>query len=79
MSRCIIGTDGRPEYWVLNDGSFVYEGINYEHDPYTDRYYRLDESVSLRPEMDGALVKHRISRKTYKDLLEKTIKRLERR
>ena len=71
MSKFIKDSNGKIEYGILNDKEFVYEGVNYEFDPYTGRYYRLEESCSLRPEMDGALVKHRIGQKVFSELLKK--------
>lgn len=53
----------------INDNDFIWNHTNYEHDKTTDRYYRLEPSCSLRAEMDGALVKHRISKVTYTDIL----------
>jgi hypothetical protein len=50
---------------IFNDDMFELDGINYERDTYSGRYYRLDESVSLRREMDGALVRRRISKQVY--------------
>lgn len=49
MSKFIKDSNGKIEYGILNDKEFVYEGVNYEFDPYTRRYYRLEESCSLRP------------------------------
>jgi hypothetical protein len=50
--------------------SFVYQGSIYELDPDTGRFYRFDESRSLRPEMDGAQVKRRISREAFRTAFE---------
>ena len=75
MSKFIKDSNGKIEYGILNDKEFVYEGVNYEFDPYTGRYYRLEESCSLRPEMDGALVKHRIGQKVFSELLKVSARR----
>lgn len=56
---------------IIDDNTFQCEGINYERDEFNDRCYRLEESISLRPEMDGALVKHRISKAEYEEMLAK--------
>ena len=77
MSKFIKDSNGKIEYGILNDKEFVYEGINYEFVPYTGRYYRLEESCSFRPEMDGALVKHRIGQKVFSELLKKTREAIE--
>ena len=77
MSKFIKDSNGKIEYGIFNDKEFVYEGVNYEFDPYTRRYYRLEESCSLRPEMDGALVKHRTGQKVFSELLKKTREAIE--
>lgn len=53
MGKCITDAFGKVKHWVLSDNDFVYEYSNYERDAYTGRYYRLTESTSLKPEMDG--------------------------
>ncbi len=45
--------------------SFTYSYSHYEYDEESGRYYQLVESCSLRPEMDGALVRRRISKEVY--------------
>jgi hypothetical protein len=55
---------------IINEDMFVLDGINYERDDWSGRYYRLEESISLRREMDGALVRRRISKKVYLKNLE---------
>lgn len=65
MGKCITDAFGKVKHWVLNDDSFVYKYSGYERDYYTGRYYRLVESTNLRPEMDGALVRKRISKAVY--------------
>lgn len=74
MGKCITDAFGKVRHWVLSDDDFVYEYSNYERDDYTGRYYRLTESVSLKPEMDGALVKRRISKSVYEACLEEAKK-----
>jgi hypothetical protein len=53
------------DYFVLNKNNFVCLGINYERDEYSGRCYRMEPSISLRREMDGALVRRRISKTVY--------------
>lgn len=74
MGKCITDAFGKVKHWVLSDDDFVYEYSNYERDAYTGRYYRLTESVSLKSEMDGALVKRRISKSVYEACLEEAKK-----
>lgn len=57
--------------WYRNDSSFTYEFMEYEYDEFTNRYYELVPSCNLSdPDMDGALVRKRISKKTYFDLMD---------
>lgn len=44
---------------------FKCNGYEYEQDEDNGRYYKLEPSVSLKPEMDGALVRKRISKKEF--------------
>lgn len=74
MGKCITDAFGKVKYWVLSDDSFVYKYNDYERDSYTGRYYRLVESTNLRPEMDGALVKRRISKVVYEAYLKEAKK-----
>lgn len=74
MGKCITDAFGKVKHWVLSDNDFVYEYSNYERDAYTGRYYRLIESTSLKSEMDGALVKRRISKSVYESCLEEAKK-----
>jgi hypothetical protein len=74
MGKCITDAFGKVKHWVLSDNDFVYEYSNYERDAYTGRYYRLTESTSLKPEMDGALVKRRISKSVYESCLKEAKK-----
>jgi hypothetical protein len=53
----------RADNQIFSRDRFLSNGVNYEKDVWgLDRYYRLEESRSLRREMDGALVRRRISR-----------------
>lgn len=74
MGKCITDAFGKVKHWVLSDNDFVYEYSNYERDACTGRYYRLTESTSLKPEMDGALAKRRISKSVYESCLEEAKK-----
>jgi hypothetical protein len=47
----------------LSDDDFMIDGSCYVQE--NGRYYRQEPSVSLRPEMDGALVRRRISKSQY--------------
>lgn len=53
---------------MRNEFDFTYNCTDYEKDLDSGRYYRLDASISLRPEMDGALVRRRISGAVYWEL-----------
>lgn len=70
-SKMIINRICIPQHTYINDNDFMWNYTNYEHDKETNRYYRLEASCSLRPSMDGALVKHRISKAEYMDALKK--------
>lgn len=74
MGKCITDAFGKVKHWVLSDNDFVYEYSNYEKDAYTGRCYRLTESTSLKPEMDGALVRRRISKAVYEACLKEAKK-----
>ncbi len=71
MKKCITDFRGYVKHWIINENSFVYNYINYEKDEYNGRYYMLVESCNLRHEMDGALVRKRISKKVYEEALKK--------
>lgn len=71
MSKCIKDFRGYVEHWIIDENSFVYNFSNYEKDKYNGRYYILVESCNLRPEMDGALVRKKISKKAYEEALKK--------
>lgn len=55
----------------INENNFCYNGIDYERDTENGRCYILEASISLKKEMDGALVRRRISRTLYEDALKK--------
>lgn len=74
MSKCIKDFRGYVKHWIIDKNSFVYDFINYEKDEYNGRCYILTESCNLRPEMDGALVRKRISNKAYEETLKKATK-----
>lgn len=48
--------------------SFTYNDTDYEYDEYTNRYYYLRDSSSLRPEMDVAMVRRRIGKSAYMEV-----------
>ncbi len=48
--------------------SFTYNHTDYEYDEETNRYYYFTESISLRPEMNGALVRRRIGKSAYMEV-----------
>lgn len=56
--------------------SFTYQGIDYEYDEDTNRYYYLSESDNLRPEMDGAMVRRRIGKARYMEIYEQLLEYL---
>jgi hypothetical protein len=58
------------ENHYFNDDDFKFDDSYYERDPCNGRCYRLEASVSLRPEMDGALVRRRIPEKSFLKNLE---------
>ncbi|MDO4157390.1 MAG: hypothetical protein Q4D37_11560 [Oscillospiraceae bacterium] len=45
--------------------TFKLKQQDFEYDEDTNRYYELVDSSSLRPDMDSALVRKRISKKFY--------------
>jgi hypothetical protein len=55
---------------LFSDDDFQYNGTCYVRDKYSNRCYLLDASISLRVEMDGALVRRRISEKSFLENLE---------
>ena len=63
----------------FSNDDFMFDGSYYIHDDYSDYYYRLEPSVSLRPEMDGALVRRRVSKSKYRLMLARLRKALEER
>lgn len=69
MSKCIKDFRGYVKHWIIDKNSFVYNFVNYEKDEYNGRCYILVESCNLKPEMDGALVQKRISKKVYEEAL----------
>lgn len=56
--------------------SFTYQGVDYEYDEDTNRYYYLTESNNLRPEMDGAMVRSRIGKARYMEIYEQLLEYL---
>lgn len=71
MSKCIKDFRGYVKHWIIDKNSFVYDFVNYEKDEYNGRCYILVESCNLRPEMDGALIRKRISNKVYEEAFKK--------
>lgn len=71
MSKIIKDFRGYVKHWIIDKNSFVYNFINYEKDEYNGRCYMLVESSNLKPEMDGALVRKRISKNAYEEALKK--------
>ena len=71
MSKIIKDFRGYVKHWIIDENSFVYNFINYEKDEYNGRCYILAESSNLKPEMDGALVRKRISKNAYEEALKK--------
>lgn len=70
--KIINDSRGYTKHWYRNENDFTYDGCNYERDEINGRCYRLDPSENMSdPRMDGALVKRRISRAVYEELLEK--------
>lgn len=62
---------GYTEHWYRNDNDFTYNFTEYERDENNGRCYRLVLSENLHdPNMDGALVRRRISKAEYESLLE---------
>lgn len=66
----------RKDYFI-DENCFSYNGIDYERRD--GRCYFLEESASLRKEMDGALVCRRISKAVYESMLKKAKEEVERR
>lgn len=62
----------RKDNFYINDTSFQLDGVYYESEG--DRYYMLVDSVSLRADCDGKLVKKRIKKSDYLEALN-TLKR----
>jgi hypothetical protein len=56
------------ENWY-GGSEFQFLGSYYERDSYSGRCYRMEASVSLRREMDGWLVRRRISRGLYQAMI----------
>ena len=69
MSKCIKDFRGYVKHWIIDKNSFVYNFVNYEKDEYNGRCYILVGDCNLKPEMDGALVRKRISKKVYEEAL----------
>ena len=63
---------------LWNEHEFMCDRVDYEEDIENGRCYRLVPSTNLRPEMDGALVKQRISRKEFEIYRAKCIEAIER-
>lgn len=61
----------------MSDDCFRSDLYEYERDTYNGRCYRLEESYSIRPEMDGALVRRRIGRKEYEAALNHCLAEIE--
>lgn len=63
--KMYFDTDG--SFYVLDWGlrEFELKHRNFEYDEDTNRYYELVPSSNLRPEMDGALIRKRISKNFY--------------
>jgi hypothetical protein len=53
------------DYFIANEDSFRLNGIPYERDKYSRRCYRMEPSITLKKDMDGALVRRRISNALY--------------
>ena len=62
----------RKDNLYINDTNFQLDGIYYESE--CGRYYMLVDSVSLRSDCDGKLVKKRIKKADYLEALN-TLKR----
>ena len=63
---------------LWNEHEFMCDRIDYEEDTENGRCYRLVPSTNLRPEMDGALVKQRISKKEFEMYKANCIEAIER-
>lgn len=57
----------RKDNLYINDKNFQVDGIYYESEG--DRYYMLVDSISLRADCNGKLVKKRIKRFDYLEAL----------
>lgn len=64
--RIYYDNDGS-NFYILDWGlsKFKLKHREFEYDEDTNRYYELVASISLRPEMDGALIRKRISKSFY--------------
>lgn len=51
----------------INDTNFQLDGVYYESED--NRYYMLVDSISMRSDCDGKLVKKRIKKADYKEAL----------
>lgn len=71
MSKLIKDFRGYVKHWIIDENSFVYNFVNYEKDECNGRCYILTESCNLRPEMNGALVRKRVSKKEYEEAFKK--------
>lgn len=69
MSEIKTDYRGYIEHWFRSENDFTYNFYGYERDVENGRCYILVESCNLRPEMDGALVKKRISKSEYEKAL----------
>lgn len=70
MENAIRDYRGYTEHWFRNDRSFTYAFNEYERDEENGRCYLLVASTSMHdPNMDGALVKKRISKTSYEEAL----------
>ncbi len=71
-----ICKDKRGENYVFNNGfsegyiSMYTGGYHYEYDCRTKRYYRLEDSVSLKKDCDSKLIRKRISKKMFYKIME---------
>jgi hypothetical protein len=62
-------TGFRADNHIFGHDQFISNSVNYEKDYWgLDRYYRMEASRSLRREMDGALVRRRISKAAYEEI-----------
>lgn len=64
--KIIYGHNNYVKHWYRSDNAFTFDYMEYEYDDLTNRYYILHPSENMSdPNMDGALVKHRISKSSY--------------